>query len=121
MSVRQEHRYRKLVISQGRVATDRQREAEAACMVRGPRPAVVPPPPNHARRQVRSWMRRNAEGFETATELAEAANAALLMPPEAMDDEGHWVWEEALSALEWVAPNAELRPTGAGLSRQVEP
>ena len=106
MSVRQEHRYKKLVISQGRVATDRQREVEAACMVRGPRPAAVPPPPNHARRQVRSWMRRNAEGFDTATELAEAANAALRLPPEAMDDEGHWVWEEALSALEWVAHNA---------------
>ena len=108
MSVQQEHRYRKLVISHGRVATDRQREVEAACMVRGPRPAIVPPPPNHARRQVRSWMRRNAEGFETATELAEAANAALRLPPEAMDDEGHWVWEEALSALEWIAPNAKV-------------
>ncbi len=107
MSVQQEHRYRKLVISQGLVATDRQREVEAACMVRGPRPAIVPPPPNHERRQVRSWMRRNAEGFETATELAEAANVALDLPVGAMDDGGHWVWEEALSALEWVAPNAK--------------
>ncbi len=99
VSVKQENRYRKLVISQGRVATDRQREVEAACMVRSHRPAVVPPPPNHTRRQVRNWMRRNADGFDTATELAEAANAALRLPPEAMDDEGHWVWEEALSAL----------------------
>lgn len=101
MSVRQEHRYQKLVISQGRVATDRQRLTEAMFMERGPRPALVPPPPNSSRRQVRSWMRRNAEGFESATELAEAANAALDLPPGAMDDEGHWVWEEALSALEW--------------------
>ena len=108
MSVQQEHRYRKLVISQGRVATDRQRLAEAMFMERGPRPVLTPPPPNASRRQARSWMRRNAEGFETATELAEAANAALLLPPEAMDDEGHWVWEEALSALEWVAPNANV-------------
>lgn len=102
MSVRQEHRYRKLVIAQGRVATDRQRLAEAMFMERGPRQAITPPPPNASRRQACSWMRRNAEGFETATELAEAANAALRLPHEAMDDEGHWVWEEALSALEWV-------------------
>ena len=47
-----------------------------------------------------NWMRRNAQEFETATELAEAANAALRLPPDAMDDECHWVWEEALSALE---------------------
>lgn len=30
MSVKQENRYRKLVISQGQAATDRQREIEAA-------------------------------------------------------------------------------------------
>lgn len=106
MSARQEHRYRALVISQGRVATDRQREIEAARMARGPRPAIVPLPPNQVRKQVRSWMRRNADGFETATELAEAANIALRLPPEAMDDAEHWVWEEALSALEWAAPNS---------------
>ncbi len=101
MSVKREHRYQKLVIAQGRVATDRQRLAEAMFMERRPRPALAPPPPNASRRQVRSWMRRNAEGFESATGLAEAANAALDLPPGAMDDEGHWVWEEALSALEW--------------------
>lgn len=101
MSVKQEHRYQKLVIAQGRVATDSQRLAEAMFMERGPRPALMPPPPNASRRQVRSWMRRNAEGFENATQLTEAANAALDLPAGAMDDEGHWVWEEALSALEW--------------------
>jgi hypothetical protein len=46
-------------------------------------------------------MRRNVEGFESATELAEAANAALSLPAGAMDDDGHWVWEEALSAIDW--------------------
>lgn len=101
MSVQQEHRYQKLVIAQGRVATDRQRLAEAMFMERGPRQALVPPQPNASRRQTRSWMRRNVEGFESATELAEAANAALDLPTGAMDDEGHWVWEEALSAIEW--------------------
>lgn len=44
-------------------------------------------------------MRNNADGFGSATQLAEAANAALELPPGAMDDETHWVWEEALAAL----------------------
>lgn len=101
MSVKQENRYRKLVISHGRTATDRQREVEAAFMERGTRKPAIPPPPSARRRDVRAWMRHNAEHYETATELAEAANAALRLPPEAMDDGGHWVWEEAISALEW--------------------
>ena len=69
-------------------------------MVRGDRHQVIPPSPCATRKQVRRWMRNNAEGFETATELAEAANAALDLPAGAMDNEGHFVWEEALSALE---------------------
>ena len=106
-SARKENRWKRNTQAANDAESDRRREVEAACMARDPRPALVPPPQNHTRRQVRSWMRRNAEGFDTATELAEAANAALRLPPEAMDDEGHWVWEEALSALEWVAPNAK--------------
>ena len=102
MSVKQENRYRKWVIETGRAVTDRQREIEAATMERKPRRAAIPPQPNASRRQVRSWMRRNADGFDTATQLAEAANAALDLPPGAMDDETHWVWEEAISALDWV-------------------
>jgi len=103
MSVKQEHRYQKLVIAQGRDTTDRQREIEAAFMVRGSRPAAKPPSSSHTRRQARSWMRRNVEEFETATELAEAANVALRLPPGAMDDETHWVWEEAFAAFEWAS------------------
>ena len=100
MSVQQEHRYQKLVISQGLVDPDRRLLAEAMFMERGPRHVLTPPKPSASRRQVRIWMRRNAECFESATTLAEAANAALDLPAGAMDDDGHWVWEEALSALE---------------------
>mgnify|MGYP000850353031 FL=1 len=99
MSVQQENRYRKLVISQGRMATDRQREVEAACMVRGPRKPVIPPPPSARRRDVRLWMRHNAEHYETATELAEAANAVFRLPDGGLDDETHWVWDEACEAM----------------------
>lgn len=46
-------------------------------------------------------MRRNAYDFECATTLAEAANAALDLPDEAMDDDTHWVWDEASAAIDW--------------------
>lgn len=102
-SARKENRWKKTIQAENDMASKRQREAEAMFMERGPRPAPVPPPPSAARRQVKSWMRNNAEGFDSATELAEAANAALDLPLGAMDDETHWVWEEAISALEWVS------------------
>lgn len=110
VSVRQEHRYQKLVIEQGNVITDIAREIEAATMVRKPRVAVTLPEPSATRRQCRSWMRRNAQDFECATSLAEAANAVLDLPHGAMDDDGHWVWEEAANALDW----AENQPTKNG-------
>ena len=105
MSVRQENRYRKLVISQGRMATDRQREVEAACMVRGQRKPVIPPPPSARRRDVRLWMRHNAEHYETATELTEAANAVFRLPDGGLDDETHWVWTKPVR--QWAMPNAK--------------
>lgn len=98
MSVKQENRYRKLVISQGREATDRQREVEAACMVRGTKNHVISPPPIARRRDVRAWMRHNSEHYETATELAEAANAVFRLPDYVLNDETHWIWDEAYEA-----------------------
>lgn len=56
------------------------------------------------RNQVKAWMQRNSENYENATELAEAANVALELPNGAMDDETHWIWDEALEAYgtkEW--------------------
>jgi len=46
-------------------------------------------------------MRRNAHDFECATSIAEAANAALNLPAGAMDEDGHWLWDEAADALDW--------------------
>ena len=103
MGVAQEHRYVKLVREQNDEVSRRQRELEATFMKRGPRQAPVKPSPSATRRQVRTWMRLNASDYETATNLAEAANAALALPSEAMDDETHWMWEEALAALDWIA------------------
>ena len=102
MSVKQEHRYYKLVLDTGRAVTDRQREIEAAFMERKPRHPAIPPMPNANRRHVRLWMRNNAADFDCATHLAEAANSALDLPPDAMSDDTHWVWEEALDAMAFV-------------------
>lgn len=100
MSVRQEHRYQMLVISQGRRDTDRQRLLEAAFMVRGQRKPVMPPKPAATRSEVRKWMRMHATDYETPTHLAEAANAVFDLPGEGLDDETHWVWDEALDQHE---------------------
>jgi hypothetical protein len=97
MSVQQENRYRALV--------RRQTDAKTAQMIpfappeRGPRHQAEPPKQNLRRGQVRAWMRRNANGYETATNLAEAANASIDLPAGAMDDPEHWVWEEAIAAI----------------------
>lgn len=98
MSVKQENRYRKLVIETNRAVTDRQREIEAATMERKPRKPVIPPPASARRRDVRAWMRNNAEHYETMTELAETANAIFRLPGDGLDDETHWVWDEAAEA-----------------------
>lgn len=102
-SVRKENRWRKNLKAENDAADRIKREVEAAHMVRSPRPPTIAPAPNATKQQVRSWMRRTAPEFDTATELCEAANAALQLPPDAMDDETHWIWDEAVSALEWAA------------------
>jgi uncharacterized protein (DUF2342 family) len=101
MSIKQEHRYQKMVISNGRIETDLQREIEAAFMERGQRPAPVPPQPKASRRQVRSWMRLNVVHYEGETQLAEGANIVFDIPNGGLDNETHWVWDEAFDAFEW--------------------
>ena len=76
MSVRQENRWRRTLKESNDRASDIQRQIEAAFMERKERKESVKPEPFASRRQVRSWMRRNAEGFESATELAEATRSA---------------------------------------------
>lgn len=97
-TVKQENRWRKLVFGLANERARRQLSAEAAAIPRKQRPAVVMPDPNPSRRQVRSWMRANAADYDTATELAEGANAALNLPQSWLDDSEHWVWEEAMTA-----------------------
>lgn len=99
-SARKENRWKATVQAANDEVSRRQREVEAATMARGPRKAVIPPPPSARRRDVRLWMRHNAEHYETATELAEAANAAFRLPDGGLDDETHWVWDEAAEAID---------------------
>jgi hypothetical protein len=70
-------------------------------MERRPRQAAIKPISDGARRRdVRAWMRHNAKHYETATQLAEAANAVFRLPGDGLDDETHWVWDEAAEATQ---------------------
>ena len=100
MSVRKENRDRKRIIEEGRMVTDWQRQVEAFTMERGYRADPPKPPRSARRRDVRRWMQHNAEDFETATQLAEAANAVFKMDGDPLADETHWIWDEALEAKE---------------------
>lgn len=100
MSVKQENRWRRTLHLSSQTENDRKREIEAAFMERGPRPPAVKPTFDTARRRdVRAWMRHNAHDYETATALAEAANAVFRLPGDGLDDETHWVWDEAAEAF----------------------
>lgn len=99
-SVRKENRFRRMLQQASTQASDRQREIEAAFMERKERPASVKPAAGATRRQVRRWMRDNASDYEGITQLAEAANATLRLPDGSLDDESHWIWDEAFEAFE---------------------
>ena len=96
-SARKENRWRRQLKQVADAESDRRRELEILSLARAPRTPVIPPQP-HTRRQVKAWMRSNAHEYETATQLAEAANTALRLPPGALDDETHWLWDEAATA-----------------------
>ncbi|MDD3759750.1 MAG: hypothetical protein PHO57_02850 [Acidithiobacillus sp.] len=97
MSVKQEHRYQRMVIESGRLRDDRVRELEALHWPRGPRPERQEIKTQAAsRQQVRRWMRSVAEEYDNATVLAEAANIVFQLPGRGLDDETHWVWDEAM-------------------------
>lgn len=54
------------------------------------------------RAPVRKWMDLHARDHKTATELAEAAAAAFDVDEEGgpLDDPDHWIWDEAVDAME---------------------
>ena len=99
-SARKENRWKSQVQQQNDSADRLRREMEAAAMIRGPRKPAVSPGPTASRRQVRSWMRLNANEYECATQLAEAANIEFDLPGSGLEDETHWVWDEAADAIE---------------------
>lgn len=88
-SVRKENRWKRTL----RAINDEKQKP--VIVIRNPRPAVPPPIPSATRQQVRRWMRNNASEYDNATALAEAANVEFLLPGNGLDDECHWIWEEA--------------------------
>ena len=98
MSVRQENRFRAQSIARFREAGTLAGQLEAAGRKSRETSQQVAQSSTATRRQVRNWMRRNAEDCDGPTALAEAANIALVLPYGAMDDPDHWVWDEAADA-----------------------
>ena len=100
VSVKQENRWRKHLHDE---AIEAERKQHAALCIGLKRPPRSPLPQvrnaTASRASVRAWMRAAAEDYDTATALAEGANAALELPSGSMDDETHWVWEEAIKAI----------------------
>lgn len=100
VSVKQENRWRKHLHEDALSAERKQHAALCIGLKRQPRAAVPQVTcATNSRASVRAWMRSAAVDYDTATELAEGANAALILPAGAMDDETHWVWEEAAKAI----------------------
>ncbi len=101
-TVKQENRYAAMVKFQADAVCDDRRIMETLASPRAPRaPTQRNQSTTVTRKQVRSWMRRNAEHYEyCSTRLAEAANVALELPAGALDDAAHWIWEEAYEACE---------------------
>ncbi len=99
-SARKENRWRRTVQEANDQVSDRHRVIEAAFMPRSARPPKIAPERKNSatRRQIRAWMRSNADAYDCATQLAEAANVEFDLPGEGLDDETHWVWEEAVLA-----------------------
>lgn len=100
MSVRQENRFRAQSLANFRRVGIFAGQIESLCREQRRLDQRTPIPIAASRQQVCNWMRLNAEHYETATALAEAANVALALPCDAMDDPGHWIWDEAFNALE---------------------
>lgn len=100
MSVRQENRFKAQSLARVREADGLARQLEALRHQPRQQGQQGVEPGSTTKRQVRNWMRRNAADYAVATALAEAANIALSLPSGAMDDPNHWIWDEALDALE---------------------
>lgn len=100
-SVKQENRWRRTLKEMNDDAARKKLAVESLSIARVPPVPVSTNAPTATRRQVRAWMRRAVaeEGYNDATHLAEAANDEFHLPEGAMDDETHWVWEEAIDAV----------------------
>lgn len=98
MSVKQENRWKKYLHEKNKEIERKEHDALALAIIRPARePLATAKSTTATKAQVRSWMRRAVDDdeYDDCTSLAEGANAALELPPEAMDDPDHWVWEEA--------------------------
>lgn len=98
MSAKTESKWSQILASASNARIDNARVAESLFIDRSARPAASLPASIATRKQVRNWMRRNADDNESL--LAENAVAALNLPQSWLDDSTHWLWDEALAVAE---------------------
>jgi len=99
MGARSEARWKRRCIERAQARNGRARQREVLRSwraARAPTPPVGGPP---SRRVVRAWMRR-ADCDEGATVLAQTAAYEMDLPEHWLDDETHWLWDEALRVSE---------------------
>ncbi len=60
---------------------------------------VACPPNTATRQQVRRWMRSAVGYYENASLLVEAADEEFKLPDGGLNNETHWIWDEAVDAV----------------------
>lgn len=104
MGAAKENRYRRMIDRDWQARNRRRMDQEAMMISREPRPARRDAPKGDGvtKREIVRWMRIHASEYEDETRLCEAANAIFRIPGLGLDDETHWIWEEAFKAFKLV-------------------
>jgi len=100
MSARSENRYKQNSLATARERNQRESEIDSLSLQRRGKLGYSPTKSASVSKQsVRIWMQANANDYETATQLAEAAVANFEFAGDPLGDETHWIWDLALDAL----------------------
>jgi hypothetical protein len=102
MTAKSENRYKANSLAKARHLSTEAAERETLLLGRRDGKSAAPAAPQWAdQRTARNWMRRNSLGYDSATELAEAAACALdFRGGDPCGDETHWIWDLAADCFD---------------------